>query len=120
MMNNVETFWWAERLLNGEVKDGGGQRIYSLSGAVRKPGVYEAPVGISARELLEQYGGGMVDDAEIGWWIPGGAATGVLPRSLIDTPVFAAGLNYVGFAPVTAPVVCHPAPPGALQAAPRS
>ena len=117
LMNNVETFWWAERLLNGEAQDGGGKRLYSLSGAVRKPGVYEAPVGISARELLEQYGGGMVEDAEIGCWIPGGAATGVLPGSLIDTPLSAEGLKGVGTAPGTAAVVVYSAATDAREVA---
>lgn len=117
LMNNVETFWWAERLLKGEARMGGGTRLYSLSGDVRKPGVYEAPVGISARELLERFGGGMVDGAEIGCWIPGGAATGVLPGSLIDTPLSQDGLKEVGTAPGTAAVVIHAAATDAREVA---
>ncbi|MHC4824262.1 MAG: NADH-ubiquinone oxidoreductase-F iron-sulfur binding region domain-containing protein [Planctomycetota bacterium] len=107
LMNNVETFWWAERLLAGEASDGGGLRLYSLSGDVNRPGVYEAPVGIRASELIERYGGGTVDDAQVGCWIPGGAATGVLPGSLIDTPLSPEGLKEVGTAPGTAAVVVY-------------
>jgi len=106
LMNNVETFWWAERLLSGEFKgEGGAHRLYSLSGDVNQPGVYEAPVGITARELVDQFGGGVKEGASVACWIPGGAATGVLPGHLLDTPLSSEGLKEVGTAPGTAAVV---------------
>lgn len=118
LMNNVETFWWAERLLSGEdTEAGGSRRLYSLSGDVNKPGVYEAPVGITARALIEEFGGGMKDGAEVGCWIPGGAATGVLPGSLLDTPLSQDGLKEVGTAPGTAAVVVYAAGTDARQVA---
>ena len=66
----------------------GGQRLYGISGHVKKPGVYEAPVGITMRELIEDYGGGMLhDDRPLKGVIPGGSSTPVLrPDILIDAP----------------------------------
>jgi formate dehydrogenase len=111
LMNNVETFWWADRLLNrGGDAPGGDRRLYSLSGDVERPGVYEAAVGITARELIDLHGGGVRDGAEVSCWIPGGAATGVLPGSLLDTPLSQDGLKEVGTALGTAAVVVYAAP----------
>lgn len=115
LMNNVETFWWAERLLAGEPV--AGRRLYSLSGDVKKPGVYEAPVGITARELIDTFGGGMIDGQEVGCWIPGGAATGVLPAACLDAPLSPEGLKEVGTAPGTAAVVVYAAPQDAREVA---
>lgn len=66
----------------------GGQRLYGISGHVKKPGVYEAPVGITMRELIDDYGGGMLhDDRPLKGVIPGGSSTPVLnPDILIDAP----------------------------------
>lgn len=66
----------------------GGQRLYGVSGHVKKPGIYEAPVGITMRELIEDYGGGMLhDDRPLKGVIPGGSSTPVLrPDRLIDAP----------------------------------
>ncbi|MAC25582.1 MAG: NADH-quinone oxidoreductase subunit NuoF [Sandaracinus sp.] len=64
----------------------GGQRLYGISGHVKKPGVYEAPVGITMRELIYEYGGGMLhDDRPLKGVIPGGSSTPVLrPDLTID------------------------------------
>ncbi len=83
LVNNVETFWWAERMISGEWQQDA-ERLFSISGAVNKPGVYQAPIGITARQLINDYAGGVKDAAEISCWIPGGAATGVLPPTLLD------------------------------------
>ncbi len=55
---------------------------FSVSGRVRKPGVYEAPAGISARELIQEYCGGMADGHEFYGYFPGGASGGILPAAL--------------------------------------
>jgi NADH:ubiquinone oxidoreductase subunit F (NADH-binding) len=91
LINNVETFWWAERGLEHQVEVGG-RRLYSVSGAVQKPGVFEAPVGISARELIENHAGGLCAGAEISCFIPGGAATGILPPAALDAALSPEGL----------------------------
>jgi NADH-quinone oxidoreductase subunit F len=57
----------------------GGTRLYGVSGHVKKPGVYEAPVGITMRELIYDLGGGMLhDDHPLKGVIPGGSSTPVL------------------------------------------
>jgi len=66
----------------------GGTRLYGLSGHVKTPGVYEAPVGITMRELIEDLGGGMLhEDRPLKGVIPGGSSTPVLrPDRLVDAP----------------------------------
>ncbi|MFT7485283.1 MAG: NADH:ubiquinone oxidoreductase subunit F (NADH-binding), partial [Candidatus Paceibacteria bacterium] len=118
LMNNVETFWWAERAFAGELDANGTRRLYSLSGDVNKPGVYEAEVGISARKLVDDFGGGIRAGADVACWIPGGAATGILPGDLLDTPLSQEGLNAVGTALGTGAVVvfAHPRDPRTVAA----
>lgn len=60
---------------------------FSVSGRVRKPGVYEAPAGISARELIDEYCDGMADGHEFYGYFPGGASGGILPAALGDAPL---------------------------------
>jgi NADH-quinone oxidoreductase subunit F len=76
--------WSSRSRLTGD----GGTRLYGISGHVKTPGVYEAPVGITMRELIEQYGGGMLrDDQPLKAVIPGGSSTPVLrPDRLVHAP----------------------------------
>jgi formate dehydrogenase len=104
LVNNVETFWWAERLLSGEWQEDA-ERLFSISGAVNKPGVYQAPVGTTARALINDYAGGVTDNTMISCWIPGGAATGVLPASLLDSKMDNDCLREHGTALGTAAIV---------------
>ncbi len=66
----------------------GGSRLYGISGHVKRPGVYEAPVGITMRQLIDEYGGGMLNDERpLKGVIPGGSSTPVLrPDRLVDAP----------------------------------
>ncbi|MEO0325834.1 MAG: NADH-quinone oxidoreductase subunit NuoF [Myxococcota bacterium] len=89
IVNNVETIASVPDIvaLGGEAwckrsrlapRDGG-TRLYGISGHVKKPGVYEAPVGITMRELIYDLGGGMLhDDRPLKAVIPGGSSTPVL------------------------------------------
>ena len=61
-----------------------GSKLYCLSGHVRRPGVYEAPTGVSLRELLEMAGGPV---GTLKAFSPGGASSGFLPASKIDVPM---------------------------------
>jgi len=93
--HNAETLYWVPQLLqkgadwfcrhgrNGR----SGLRRYSLSGRVNMPGVYLADAGISVRELIEEYGGGMLDGHEFYGYLPGGASGGILPAKLGDVPL---------------------------------
>ncbi len=62
-----------------------GNFLCGISGHVERPGVYEVPLGISAREILEEYAGGVWKGRELKAWIPGGSSTGLLPASTLDT-----------------------------------
>lgn len=64
-----------------------GLRSFSVSGRVKQPGVHVAPAGISVRELIDEYCGGMTDDHTFYAYFPGGASGGILPASLGDEPL---------------------------------
>jgi NADH-quinone oxidoreductase subunit F len=66
--------------------------LYSLSGHVKSPGQYEAPMGITLRELLD-LGGGMREGHELKFWTPGGSSTPLLTAEHLDVP-----LDYEGVA----------------------
>ena len=64
-----------------------GLRSFSVSGRVKKPGVHLAPAGITVRELIDEYCGGMLDGHEFYAYLPGGASGGILPASMGDIPL---------------------------------
>ncbi len=64
-----------------------GLRSFSVSGRIQKPGVHLAPAGITMRELIDEYCGGMLPDHEFYGYFPGGASGGILPASLADIPL---------------------------------
>jgi len=61
-----------------------GLRSFSVSGRVNMPGVHIAPAGISVKELIDEYCGGMLDGHTLYAYLPGGASGGILPASLSD------------------------------------
>jgi len=93
--HNVETLYWVRDILEkgadwfaGEGRNGRkGLRSFSVSGRVREPGVKLAPAGITIRELIEEYCGGMEDGHSFKAYLPGGASGGVLPASMDDIPL---------------------------------
>jgi formate dehydrogenase beta subunit len=115
LINNVETLAYLPAILRNGGKwfaelgrDGApGVRLWSLSGAVREPGCYEAPNGITARELIEEYGGRATE--EIGAIVPGGAASGILPSSALDVPLTREALREWGAGVGSAGVQVFPA-----------
>ena len=64
-----------------------GLRSFSVSGRVREPGVKLAPAGITLRELVDEYCGGMAEGHTLYGYLPGGASGGILPASLADVPL---------------------------------
>jgi formate dehydrogenase len=64
-----------------------GLRSFSVSGRVLDPGVKLAPAGISLRELVDEYCGGMAPGEQLYGYLPGGASGGILPASLADEPL---------------------------------
>ncbi len=95
LVNNVETLYWVPDILkNGaewfasQGKNGAkGLRSYSLSGRVREPGIKLVAAGTTARELIEDHGGGMLDGHAFKGYLPGGPSGGILPESMADIPL---------------------------------
>ena len=93
--HNMETLHWVREILEkgpewfaSHGRHGRkGLRSFSVSGRVRKPGVHLAPAGISVRELIDEYCGGMQEGHELYAYLPGGASGGILPASLADLPL---------------------------------
>jgi formate dehydrogenase beta subunit len=93
--HNFETLYWvrdiAERGAQWFSSFGAhgrkGLRSFSVSGRVRHPGVKLAPAGITLRELVDQYCGGMAEGHTLYAYLPGGASGGILPARLADIPL---------------------------------
>ncbi|HJV70712.1 NADH-ubiquinone oxidoreductase-F iron-sulfur binding region domain-containing protein [Ideonella sp.] len=64
-----------------------GLRSFSVSGRVKQPGVKLAPAGITLRELVDEYCGGMAEGHTLYAYLPGGASGGILPASLANVPL---------------------------------
>ena len=64
-----------------------GLRFFSVSGRVRNPGEKLAPAGVTARELVEEFSGGMLPGHRFVAYLPGGASGGILPERLADLPL---------------------------------
>lgn len=104
IVNNVETFsniphiikngaiWFKELSKCSE----GGTKLYGVSGKVKKPGIYELPLGITVRELLETHAGGMLDGYKFRGLLPGGASTDFLVEEHLDVPMDGASMMKAG------------------------
>jgi len=92
---NVETLFWIRDIVERGVDwftsqgrhDRKGFRSFSVSGRVKNPGVKLAPAGITARELIEEFCGGMANGHSFKAYLPGGASGGILPASMADIPL---------------------------------
>ena len=103
-INNVETFCSAVHIIERGAawyasmgtEDSKGTKLYQLSGAVNRPGVYEMPMGASFRELIFDLGGGPSEPAKA--FIPGGSSTPLLPWSdeTLDLPMDYGSMAKVG------------------------
>jgi formate dehydrogenase len=93
--HNFETLFWVRDIVekgpdwfSGHGRHGRqGLRSFSVSGRVKEPGVKLAPAGITLRELITEYCGGMADGHALYAYLPGGASGGILPASLADVPL---------------------------------
>ncbi len=93
--HNMETVVWVREI----VEKGGawfaaqgrhgrkGLRSFSVSGRVKKPGVHLAPAGITVKELIAEYCGGMLEGHDFYGYLPGGASGGILPAAQGDVPL---------------------------------
>jgi NADH:ubiquinone oxidoreductase subunit F (NADH-binding)/NADH:ubiquinone oxidoreductase subunit E len=95
LINNVETLWWVRDIVEKGADwwkshgrhDRQGLRSYSVSGRVRNPGMKLAPAGITVRELIDEFCGGMAEGHQFHAYLPGGASGGILPASMDDIPL---------------------------------
>jgi len=102
--HNMETLYWVRDIVEQGPEwftshgrhDRKGLRSFSVSGRIRKPGVHLAPAGITMRELIDEYCGGMLDGHEFHAYFPGGASGGILPASMGNIPLDFDTLNEYG------------------------
>jgi formate dehydrogenase beta subunit len=93
--HNFETLYWVRDIVqkgpawfSGFGANGRkGLRSFSVSGRIKHPGVKLAPAGITIRELVDQYCGGMLQGHELYAYLPGGASGGILPASMDNIPL---------------------------------
>lgn len=94
-VNNLESFaavrhiirngsdWW-KTISSYSVP---GTKLYTLLGQVKKQGVFEAPFGLTLRQIIDDFGGGMLDGSTFQFALTGGAAGTLVGQSLLDVPI---------------------------------
>ena len=102
VVNNVETMACVVQILDRGVewfksigvppspddpRDPGsyGPKLYCISGHVNRPGCYEAPLGLTCRQVIEEFGGGVWKGRRAKAVVPGGLSTGLLTAAELDT-----------------------------------
>ena len=103
IVNNCETLCNLPGILKSGVEwfsqlSGGadtGNKIYGISGRVKNAGLWELPMGTTAREILD-LAGGMQDGLTLRGWLPGGASTDFLLPEHLDTPMEYDAISKVG------------------------
>lgn len=105
VVNNVETLCWIPHIVEKGTdwfmklslsEKEGGTKLFGVSGRVRKPGLWELPMGTPMREIIENYAGGMQDGYELRGVIPGGASTDFLTAAQLDTKMDFASVRAQG------------------------
>ena len=94
VVNNVESIASVPGIVEGGVdwftsmgtEKSAGHGLFSLSGHVERPGQYEAPLGITLRELIEM-AGGIRAGHRLKFWVPGGSSTPILTDEHLDVPL---------------------------------
>ena len=104
IVNNVETICHVPHIITRGAawfaalgtKTQGGTRMYSVSGRVARPGVYEAPVGITLRQLIYERAGGVTGNGRLKAVVPGGSSAAILTANEIDVTMDVDGLRNAG------------------------
>jgi NADH-quinone oxidoreductase subunit F len=104
VVNNVETLSWvphivekgADWFLKLSLTNEGGTKLFGVSGRVKKPGLWELPMGTPMREIIYDYAGGMQDGYKLRGVIPGGASTDFMIESHLDTKMDFASVRETG------------------------
>lgn len=99
VVNNVETLhnvsaiilhgskWYQDLPKAKGVVETPGTKLFGCSGLVNDPGLWELPFGYTAREIIEDFAGGMQEGKKLKAWLPGGASTDFLTAEHLDTVV---------------------------------
>ncbi|WP_367106783.1 NADH-quinone oxidoreductase subunit NuoF [uncultured Psychrobacter sp.] len=99
VVNNVETLhnvsaiilhgskWYQDLAKIKDVVETPGTKLFGCSGLVNDPGLWELPFGYTAREIIEDFAGGMQEGRTLKAWLPGGASTDFLTADHLDTVV---------------------------------
>ena len=103
VVNNVESVASVPAIINNGVEwftamgteKSKGFTLYSLSGHVNNPGQFEAPLGITLRELLE-ISGGIRTGHKLKFWTPGGSSTPIFTDAHLDVPLDYEGVSAAG------------------------
>ena len=104
IVNNVETLACVPPIINEGAawfaglgtKTQGGTRMYSVSGRVTRPGVYEAPVSVTLRRLIYELAGGVTGTGRLKAVVPGGGSAPILTADEIDVTMDVDGLKNAG------------------------
>ena len=104
IVNNVETICHLPHIVNRGAEwfaalgttTQGGTRMYSVSGRVARPGVYEAPVSITLRQLIYERAGGVTGNGRLKAVVPGGSSAAILTADEIDVTMDVDGLRNAG------------------------
>jgi NADH-quinone oxidoreductase subunit F len=94
-MNNVETLCHVPAIIargpdwlrSVGTAHSPGTKVFCLTGCVNRPGVFEAPFGVTLREIIDQFGGGVRPGSRLKGVLAGGAAGNFVPPSLFDVPI---------------------------------
>jgi NADH-quinone oxidoreductase subunit F len=103
-INNIETLCNVPHIVNHGAEwyrklsrtQDGGTKLYGVSGKVKRPGLWELPMGTTVREILEEHAGGMRDGVRFRGLLPGGASTDFLIEEHLDLPMDFSGLQKAG------------------------
>lgn len=104
VVNNVETFCCVPHIvregsdwfLSISKSTDGGTKLYGASGKVKRPGIWELPMGTTVREILEEHAGGMQDGVSFRGLLPGGASTDFVIEPDLDTPMDFGAMEKIG------------------------
>jgi NADH:ubiquinone oxidoreductase subunit F (NADH-binding)/NADH:ubiquinone oxidoreductase subunit E len=95
LVNNVETLcfvpsivargpdWFRSRGTPGSP----GTKVFTVTGCVNRPGAFEAPLGVTLRQVIDEFGGGMYRGSSVKAALTGGAAGLFAPAALFDVPI---------------------------------
>jgi NADH:ubiquinone oxidoreductase subunit F (NADH-binding)/NADH:ubiquinone oxidoreductase subunit E len=95
LVNNVESLAAVPHILlrgadwykNLSDNPAGGTKLYMLLGHINRPGLFEAPIGLTLRQMIDGFGGGLRNGSKFHFVLCGGAAGTIVDESMLDTPI---------------------------------